>query len=69
MRIVATATTYGDTLIITVIILRNLLNEKKISAHIGYRTVYAYPETHHISNTKIKQSISDEHSNDKKIRV
>ena len=45
------------------------IKREKVSVNIGYRAMYAYPETHYFSNTKIEQSISGEYNNDKRIII
>ncbi len=48
---------------------REPIKREKVSIEIGYRAMYAYPETHYFSNTKIEQSVSGEYKNDKKVLI
>ncbi|WP_373034078.1 hypothetical protein [Sulfurovum sp.] len=48
---------------------REPIKREKVSVQNGYRAMYAYPNSHYFSNTKIEQSISGEYQHDKKIVV
>ena len=48
---------------------REPIKKEKVSVQIGYRAMYAYPNTHYFSNTKIEQSVSGEYQNDKTIVI
>ena len=43
------------------------IKREKVTVQAGYRAMYAYPDTHYFSNTKIEQSASGAYENDKKI--
>ena len=48
---------------------RKPIKREKVSVQQGYRAMYAYPNTHYFSNTKIEQSVSGQYQNDKKIVI
>lgn len=41
------------------------IKREKVSVQSGYRAMYAYPNTHYFSNTKIEQSVSGEYQHDR----
>jgi hypothetical protein len=43
------------------------IKREKVTVQAGYRAMYAFPDTHYFSNTKIEQSASGAYENDKKI--
>lgn len=45
------------------------IKREKVTVQAGYRAMYAYPDTHYFSNTKIEQSTSGAYENDKKTVV
>jgi hypothetical protein len=45
------------------------IKREKVTVQAGYRAMYAYPDTHYFSNTKIEQSTSGAYENDRKIVV
>jgi hypothetical protein len=45
------------------------IKREKVTVQSGYRAMYAYPDTHYFSNTKIEQSASGSYENDRKIVV
>lgn len=45
------------------------IKREKVSVQSGYRAMYAYPDTHYFSNTKIEQSAPGSYEDDRKIVV
>lgn len=43
------------------------IKREKVTVQAGYRAMYAYPDTHYFSNTKIEQSVPGSYENDRKI--
>ena len=45
------------------------IKSEKVTVEIGYRAMYAYPDTHYFSNTKIEQSSKGMYEQDKNIII
>ena len=48
---------------------REPIKREKVSVQNGYRAMYAYPNSHYFSNTKIEQSVAGEYLHDKTIVI
>lgn len=45
------------------------IKQEKVSVQAGYRAMYAYPDTHYFSNTKIEKSMPGSYENDQKVVI